>query len=93
VKVGTYSPGTWSPRHGTRLLGFSGAEPELQVADHDDWDCLDDLDAAGLVQVINLANGWVRLTPAGVAMAAKIRAHKAGGGSFASLRDRWLAVA
>jgi DNA-binding PadR family transcriptional regulator len=50
---------------------------------HDDWDCLDDLEADGFLEVINLTQGVVKLTPAGLVVAAQLRAHKAHGGQFA----------
>ena len=89
LKVGPYSPGGWSPRSGTRLQGFADrCDPQLQLGEHDDWDCLDDLEAAGLVSTVNLANGWIKMTAAGIGRAAQIRAHKAGGGNFASFSVR-----
>lgn len=56
---------------------------DRELHDHDDWDCLDDMEKAGLVEVISQANGRVRMTDAGLAMAAKLRAHKARGGKYA----------
>lgn len=52
--------------------------------DHDDWDCLDDMEAFGLVEIISLINGFVTLTRLGSELAGLVRAHKAAGGSFAT---------
>lgn len=86
----------WKLSHSTRLAGFSDFEdrgdPEkaiaagVQLRDHDDWDCLDDLEAAGYVEVLSLVNGFVRLTKSGLEAAAQLSAHKAQGGQFAGFR-------
>lgn len=79
----------WQPAWGTRLFGFFAAEqgsPEraaLQLSSHDDWDCLDDLAAAGFVEILSMTNGFVRMTPAGLKVSAALREHKATGGVFA----------
>lgn len=84
----------WRAHYGSRLRGFfdfeQRSDPEkaaaagLLLLDHDDWDCLDDLQAAGLLQVQSLANPCVSLTPAGVRVSAALRAHKLTGGQFAT---------
>lgn len=78
---------TWGPEHGTRLRGFWKADrkedPSRQLQSHDDWDCLEDLEAAGLIFVRSLANGFVRMTELGNTVAAALRKHKTEGGSFA----------
>lgn len=59
----------------------------LTRGDHDDWDCLDDLEAAGLISSHGTGvNPWFRLTRKGLRMAALLRAHKAKGGQFAEFR-------
>ena len=93
-------PRTWKPDYGTRLSGFwkTGEEhrgglgegngkttdPKRQIKSHDDWDCQNDMEAAGLVTVISEANGFVALTDKGREMAARLRAHKSKGGFFAT---------
>ena len=72
----------WSPRWGTRLANGQ------VLADHDDWDCLDDLEAVGLVEILSLINGFVRLTESGISMCAGLRAHKINGGTFATFGGR-----
>ncbi len=67
----------WEPTWGTRIKGG-------QLDQHDDWCCLEDLEAAGYVEITSAVNAFVKLTKAGVAMAALLRAHKAAGGQFAT---------
>jgi hypothetical protein len=65
-----------------------------ELPNHDDWSCLEDMAAAGLLvaEFRTAHHGWpvgggearIRLTPAGLEMAAKLRAHKAAGGTFAA---------
>ena len=86
----------WKPEYSTRLAGFFAFEDRndleksvaagFQLLDHDDWDVLDDLNAAGLVETLSLTNGSVRMTPAGVEVADLIGAHKTKGGAFADFR-------
>lgn len=70
----------WDPKYGTKVKG--GAIPDPC---HDDIDCLDDLERAGLIEqtgtLINLA---ARLTQKGMRIVAKLRRHKATGGQFAT---------
>ena len=81
----------WRPEWGTRLFGYFEAKKKqedvnalgLVLDTHDDWDCLDDLEVAGLVDVINLTQGVVKLTSKGLLVAAQLREHKAKGGQFA----------
>lgn len=65
----------WKDAYCTRLN-------EGTVADHDDWDCLDDLEAAGLVEIMSLVNGYVTMTDEGTRVAAALRKHKSAGGRF-----------
>lgn len=66
-------------RHSTRLRS-----PEPPVSGHDDWHVLDDLEAAGLVEILSLVNGTVVLTPAGLERASTLRRHRARGRSLAA---------
>jgi hypothetical protein len=85
---------TWKPEYGTRLSGFwkngdaKATDPKRQIKSHDDWDCLNDLEAAGLVNVISEANGFVALTDKGREVAGRLRAHKSKGGFFATFSAR-----
>lgn len=77
----------WNPEWGTRLHGFFQAEGEaqaaLQLPQHDDLACLEDLEAAGLLVVCSTVNLFVQMTPLGQTVAAQLRAFKAQGGMFA----------
>ena len=66
----------------------------VERADHDDWDCADDLEAAGLLKVAGTGmNPVYSLTDAGNRMASDLRAHKANGGNFAGFSPRALETA
>ena len=77
----------WSVAHGTRLKGFfrPGAQPDLdrQLAQHDDFDCMIDLEENGLIIATGLFDSVV-LTPLGREVANKLREHKAAGSEFAT---------
>ncbi len=61
-----------------------------ELPDHDDWDCIDDLEAAGFVEQGGTGIHPVfKLTETGYRVAAALRKHKAEGGNFASFRIRW----
>lgn len=93
---------TWRPNYGTRLRGYfdfaDRADPALaedaglQLTSHDDWDCLDDLEDAGLIEVMSLATGAVKITDNGQELASELRGHKADGGMFANFTPSCLAV-
>lgn len=71
----------WDPKHGTRTKG--GVLPN-----HDDWHCLDDLIAAGYVDLVGtMTNPVVALTTRGATMAEQLRRHKMAGGHFHSFLD------
>lgn len=82
--------GKWKPSYGTRLAGYwdsMGKEtPARILKSHDDWNCLNDLEKAGLIEVISEANGFVKMTSKGMKVAAELRAYKAGGGMFSGFR-------
>lgn len=65
-------------KYPTRLKGD-------EVQDHDDWDCANDLESAGLIQIGGTGLHPVfRLTKEGRRVAALLREHKANGGKFAA---------
>lgn len=84
---------SWKDTNSTRLRGFfdfenrsdakAASDAGLMILGHDDWDCLDDLETAGYVEVLSLSNPAVRMTGAGLAVAAQLRAYKANAGNFA----------
>jgi|ERR1035437_891008 hypothetical protein len=75
----------WKDEYSTRLKGYSQdrENPVLQPLGHDDVDCLDDLDAARLVEILTLTNCKIRITQKGMKFAAAIREHKTQGGNWA----------
>lgn len=79
IKNGTLS---WSSKDGTILKSENGEQQQLK--DHDDWDCLEDLEKTGFIEIISLANCFIEITEKGLETAAAIRKHKAAGGNFAS---------
>lgn len=77
----------WKRDFGTILRGYfrpnGKTDTRRRAPDHDDVDCLDDLEAEGLLEVVSMANGYVRMTEKGRRIAALLRDHKSRGGSFA----------
>ena len=72
----------WSPTYGTRLHGFfeHQTDTSLILSEHDDWDCLEDIQAAGLVKATKTK---VVMTDSGLRVAEALRKFKAKGGMFA----------
>jgi len=69
----------------TRLKG------DVSIEDHDDWDCVMDLVAEGLLADVGTAvNPRFDLTPKGVQVASELRAWKAGGGNFHSFMPGYV---
>lgn len=57
------------------------------LADHDDWSCAEDLEAAGLLEWKGTGMFPIfRLSDKGKAIAARLRAHKSAGGNFADFK-------
>lgn len=86
-----FGPQHWKPEYGTRLSGYWNEDgttnPDRRIDNHDDHDCQEDLERAGYI--VNIGTGLnpaVKLTKLGLAVAAEIDAHKAGGGVFATFR-------
>ena len=58
-----------------------------ELPNHDDWDCLGDVEAAGFIEQRGTAIHPVfKLTKEGHRVAAALRKHKAEGGKFANFR-------
>ena len=76
----------WNPEWGTRLKGyFKDKDKNLQLPNHDDLDCFDDLECAGLIENMGTGlNPAAKLTKKGIEVAGKLRKHKASGGYFAN---------
>jgi len=77
---------SWSPEYGTQLHGYrkeDGSIDETRHLDaHDDWDCLDDLEEAGLIEIISEVNGFIQFTVYGLDVLGQLTIHKADGGKF-----------
>jgi len=80
----------WNPDWGTRLANYWKKDGSTNyrriIPKHDDWDCLDDLEAAKLVEILSIINGFVKMTEKGLRVSAELRAFKATGGVFADFR-------
>ena len=61
----------WDGSNGTRL------DNGKTMKEHDDINCLDELDGLGLVEIMSLANGFVRMTEKGHKVAAELRKRRA----------------
>ena len=91
VEYGRNFHSQWQDSYGTRLKGFwfndsngkSVTNPSLQLKDHDDFDCLDDFEAEGLIVRGTFISAYVSLTDKGRKLASKLMNHKAQGGQFA----------
>ncbi len=75
----------WDTKYGTRLKGYFEYRDKHKyiLPEHDDWDCLDDLETAGLLEILSTINGLIILTDKGNKVAGRLRTHKAEGGCFA----------
>lgn len=70
----------------TKLRGWSADKPLTNIAlKHDDWSCLEDAEAAGLLKLEGTGvYPRVVFTAVGKAVAAALRQHKSAGGTFAT---------
>jgi len=76
----------WKDEYSTRLKGHTQEKPN-QVKGNCDWDCLNDLDAEGLIEIVSLINGVVILKPKGLEFTNAVRNHKATGGAFGNFSE------
>lgn len=86
---GTHGHAEWCDTYSTRLFGFFDAEDKTRfiLPDHDDHDCMNDFEAAGLVENIGTGiNPVYKLTVYGLTVSGWLRQHKAQGGGFASFK-------
>lgn len=79
----------WKPEYGTRLKGYwdeqEKTHSDRMILDHDDFDCLDDLEAAGLLKNVGtIINPYAELTEQGQRVAALLNVHKQNGGQFSN---------
>jgi len=80
----------WNPTYGTRLSGFwtdEGVNVERQLPDHDDFDCLDDLEAAGVITRISQTEILkVAFTSEGLHIYSALTKHKASGKHYSKFQ-------
>jgi hypothetical protein len=74
--VGQHSPRNWLPTYSTIL------NDSTLLYGHDDIDCLDDLEKAGMIYIKSLVNGFVFLSPLGIKISARLRKHKIEGKQY-----------
>jgi hypothetical protein len=68
-----------SKKYPTRLKGM------VELPNHDDWDCAEDLEKEGLIENIGTGiNPAFKMTEKGFAVSALLRKHKANGGWFSN---------
>lgn len=80
----------WKESWGTRLQGYFECDKEtqqtLQLKEHDDWDCLEDLEQNGLVDIISDVNHFITLTESGKALSLRLTHHKLNGEHYATFK-------
>lgn len=86
----------WRDSYSTRLSGFfeypfnadleKSCATGFQVLGHDDWDCLDDLNDAGLIEIISLTNCFVKMTEKGLDVSSKLTYHRTKGGNLSNFK-------
>lgn len=79
----------WKPEYGTRLFGYWNTDgttnPRLRLLDHDDHDCLEDLEAAGFItEVGTIVNPSAKLTDEGARVCGLLAKHKSDGHQYAT---------
>lgn len=77
----------WQAEWGTRVFYSDVATTMVRSDQHDDWDCLEDMEAAGLL--VNRGSGMnpvLRLTDRGVRLHGMVRTHRADGKKLVEFR-------
>ena len=75
-----YALGEWHDKYSTRIKGGE------QIRGHDDWDCMEDLQAAGFMKIVSMPDLKVEMTDVGWEVLKHLRKHKAAGGVFSSFQ-------
>jgi len=75
----------WESSYSTRLKGYfeDKDNSELQVNGHDDFDCMDEIEEAGLIICGTLVTGSLKFTKIGIKFANELLAHKLQGNNYA----------
>jgi hypothetical protein len=66
----------WQETWGTRLNDGS------VLPEHDDWDCLIDLTKAGYIEIIDIDDATVKMTPTGLDVVQRLRIYRTGTGRY-----------
>ena len=80
---------SWQDSYSTRLSGYwhnGVANPNLQIIGHDDVDCMQDMEAEGVIVCGTYTSGIFRLTDKGIALANELMTYKVKGGNFADFK-------
>lgn len=79
----------WNPKYGTRLRGHfdNKNDKSLQLGDHDDVDCLDDMEAEGLITCGTRVSLYAQLTNWGRKFNAALTDHMAQGGASGNFEE------
>lgn len=75
-----FLPLGYRPWHGS----FGTSTKRETLPQHDDWDCLDDLEVEGLVEIENSTLATVSLTSQGREVFKKLNEYRSRGGSMAA---------
>lgn len=88
IKNPIIRPG-WKPEYGTRLFGYWNKDKTtnslLRLHNHDDYDCLDDLEAEGLIK--NIGTGLrpvCEITKKGTEISSQLLLHKQVGKNYSN---------
>lgn len=74
--------------YATRLRPIKGISVDVELDDHDDWDCVDDFVAEGLITEFPESDGIIKLTVKGWDVAGQLRQHKGNGGNFGEFKPK-----
>lgn len=79
----------WKPEYGTRLFGYwkedGTTDESKKLLDHDDHDCLDDLEAEGFIKDVGtMINPFALLTDKGAEVCGRMAKHKSDGHHYAT---------
>lgn len=80
LAIGQFSPRKWEPTYSTIL------NDSTLIYGHDDVDCLDDLEKAGMITIDSVVNGLVALSPLGIQISAMLRKWKIEGKQYRDFR-------
>jgi len=72
--------GRWHDKYSTRIKDGE------QIRGHDDWDCAEDLQAAGFIKIVSMADFQIEMAELGWKATNLLRKHKASGGVYANFQ-------